>query len=71
MSGSLLDEQRRKVAYLDTVQPRLASLRELQSHTAEELSPSFRYGDASRDALLPNVLDKAFKPLQGALRGEL
>jgi type I restriction enzyme S subunit len=38
------------VAYLDSVQARLASLRELQSATAEELS-----------ALLPSVLDKAFK----------
>jgi type I restriction enzyme S subunit len=45
-----LDEQRRIVAYLDSVQARLASLRELQSATREELS-----------ALLPSVLDKAFK----------
>jgi len=45
-----LDEQRRIVAYLDSVQARLASLRELQSVTGEELS-----------ALLPSVLDKAFK----------
>jgi len=45
-----LDEQRRIVAYLDSVQARLASLRELQSATGEEL-----------DALLPSVLDKAFK----------
>jgi type I restriction enzyme S subunit len=44
-----LDEQRRIVAYLDSVQVRLASLRELQSKTQEEL-----------DALLPSVLDKAF-----------
>ena len=41
----LLDEQRRIVAYLDNVQARLASLRELQSQTQEEL-----------DALLPSVL---------------
>ena len=46
----------RIVAYLDSVQARLASLREhhkgviLQSATGEELS-----------ALLPSVLDKAFK----------
>jgi type I restriction enzyme S subunit len=33
-----LDEQRRIVAYLDSVQARLASLRELQSATGEELS---------------------------------
>jgi len=45
-----LDEQRRIVAYLDSVQARLASLRELQSATGEELS-----------ALLPSVLDRAFK----------
>jgi type I restriction enzyme S subunit len=45
-----LDEQRRIVAYLDSVQARLASLRELQSATGEEL-----------DALLPSVLDRAFR----------
>ena len=45
-----LDEQQRIVAYLDSVQARLASLRELQSATGEELS-----------ALLPSVLDRAFK----------
>ena len=50
------DEQRRIVMYLDSVQARLAShkgmisLRELQSATGEEL-----------DALLPSVLDMAFK----------
>jgi type I restriction enzyme, S subunit len=38
------------VAYLDSVQARLASLRELQSQAQEEL-----------DALLPSVLDRAFK----------
>jgi len=53
----LSDEQRRIVAYLasfpltrDLRQARLASLRELQSATEEELS-----------ALLPSVLDRAFK----------
>jgi len=46
----LLDEQRRIVAYLDSVQARLVALRELQSQTGEELS-----------ALLPSVLDRAFK----------
>lgn len=45
-----LDEQRRIVAYLDSVQARLASLRELQSQAGEEL-----------DALLPSVLDRAFR----------
>jgi len=51
------NEQRRIVAYLDGFslkrdlrQARLASLRELQSATGEEL-----------DALLPSVLDRAFK----------
>jgi type I restriction enzyme S subunit len=38
------------VAYLESVQARLASLRELQSATGEEL-----------DALLPSVLERAFK----------
>ncbi len=38
------------MAHLDIVQARLASLRELQSATGEEL-----------DALLPSVLDRAFK----------
>ncbi len=38
------------VAYIDNVQARLAALRELQSATGEELS-----------ALLPSVLDEAFK----------
>jgi len=51
------NEQRRIVAYLDSFslrrdlrQARLAFLWELQSETQEEL-----------DALLPSVLDKAFK----------
>lgn len=48
--GSLLDEQRSIVEYLDDAQTRLASLRELQSETQEEL-----------DAFLPSVLDRAFK----------
>ena len=38
------------MTYLDSVQARLVSLRELQSATGEEL-----------DALLPSVLDRAFK----------
>jgi len=56
-----LDEQRRIVAYLDSVQARLAShkgmisLRELQSATGEELRPLFGR------TLLPSVLDRAFK----------
>ncbi|MBV5323668.1 hypothetical protein JZU51_02830 [bacterium] len=44
------NNQRRIVAHFDSVQARLASLRELQSATGEEL-----------DALLPSVLDRAFK----------
>ncbi len=46
----LLDKQRCIVACLDSVQARLASLRELQSATGDEL-----------DALFPSVLDRAFK----------
>jgi len=45
-----LDEQRRIVAFLDGLQAKVNALRELQSKTREEL-----------DALLPSVLDKAFK----------
>ena len=56
LSFIMLDEQRRIVAYLDSIQARLAShkgmisLRELQSASGEELS-----------ALMPSILDKAFK----------
>jgi type I restriction enzyme S subunit len=45
-----LNEQWCIVAYVDGVQARLASLRQLQSRTQEEL-----------DALLSSVLDRAFK----------
>ena len=45
-----LEEQRRIVAYLDSVQARLASLRQLQSAMEAEIS-----------AFLPSVLDRAFK----------
>lgn len=45
-----LDEQRRIVAYLDDLQARVDSLKQLQAQTRAEL-----------DALLPSVLDKAFK----------
>ncbi len=45
-----LDKQRRIAADLDSVQARLVSLRELQSARGEELG-----------ALLPSVLDRAFK----------
>jgi hypothetical protein len=40
---------------------RLASLPQLQSATGEELSPPLHFEDAPQSALLPSVLDKAFK----------
>jgi type I restriction enzyme S subunit len=43
-------EQRRIVAYLDGVQAKVDALKALQTQTAAEL-----------DALLPSILDKAFK----------
>jgi hypothetical protein len=52
-------EQRRIVAYLDSVHARLASLRELQSATGQELR--------RRRTLLPSVL----RPAGGAFKGEL
>jgi type I restriction enzyme S subunit len=45
-----LAEQRRIVAYLDGLQDHVDALKRLQAHTAAEL-----------DALLPSVLDRAFK----------
>jgi type I restriction enzyme S subunit len=45
-----LDEQRRIAAYLDGLQAKVNALRELQSTGGEELS-----------ALMPSILDKAFK----------
>jgi type I restriction enzyme S subunit len=45
-----LSEQRRIVAYLDDLQAKVDSLKALQAQTAAEL-----------DALLPSVLDRAFK----------
>lgn len=48
--NSHFDEKRCIVTYLDSVQAWLASLRELQSAAGEELS-----------ALLPSMLDRAFK----------
>lgn len=44
------DEQRRIVAYLDGLQAKVDALKKLQAHTAAEL-----------DALLPAILDRAFK----------
>ncbi len=57
----------RIVAFLDGLQAKVNALRELQSHkgmisaSGEELSPSFHFGDVSQSALMPSVLDKAFK----------
>jgi type I restriction enzyme S subunit len=45
-----LHEQHRIVAYLDDLQSKIDSLKQLQSETSAEL-----------DALLPSILDKAFK----------
>jgi type I restriction enzyme, S subunit len=56
-----LDEQRRIVAYLNDLQAKVNALRELQSASGEELSPSLRFGDGSQSALMPSVLDRAFK----------
>jgi type I restriction enzyme S subunit len=47
---SSIEEQRRIVAYLDDLQARVDALQALQAATAAEL-----------DALLPAVLDKAFR----------
>jgi hypothetical protein len=33
----------------------------LQSASGEELSPPLHFGDASRSALMPSVLDRGFK----------
>jgi hypothetical protein len=39
-----------------------SGLRELQSTTEDELSPTLRFGDASQSALVPSsILDKAFR----------
>ncbi len=45
-----ITEQRRIVAYLDALQARVDALKQLQSETSAEL-----------DAMLPSILDKAFK----------
>ena len=49
-TNALLNEQRRIVAYLDGLQPKVKTLQELQSVSGEELS-----------ALMPSILDWAFK----------
>ena len=45
-----MEEQHRIVAHLDNLQTKVDALKRLQAETATEL-----------DALLPSVLDKAFK----------
>jgi type I restriction enzyme S subunit len=45
-----LPEQRRIIAYLDNLQAKVGALRKLQAETAAEL-----------DALMPSILDKAFR----------
>jgi len=49
-TGISLIEQRRIVTYLDDLQGKVDALKRLQAETAAEL-----------DALLPSILDKAFK----------
>jgi type I restriction enzyme, S subunit len=49
-SKELLNEQCRVVAYLDRLQAKVNVLRELQAKSGKELS-----------ALMPSVLDRAFK----------
>lgn len=46
----LKGEQRRIVAYLDDLQAKVDSMKRLQAETAAEL-----------DAMLPSILDRAFK----------
>jgi hypothetical protein len=65
------NEQRRIVAYLDGLPPSLRfgdlrqakvnALRELQVKGGEELSPPLHFGDGSRSALMPSVLDRVFE----------
>jgi hypothetical protein len=40
---------------------KVSALRELQSASGEELSPPFHFGDASQSALMPSILDEAFR----------
>jgi hypothetical protein len=50
-----------KIAYLDGLQAKVNALREVQSASGAELSPTLRFGDGSQSALMPFVLDRAFK----------
>jgi hypothetical protein len=45
----------------DNALPASCSSGRLQSASGEELSPPFHFGDASRSAQMPSLLDKAFK----------
>jgi len=49
------------VTYLDNVHARLASLRELQSASGEELRPLFGRTLSPTGMIMPSVLDKAFR----------
>ena len=50
LATAILPEKHRIVAYLDNLQAKVEALKRLQAETATEL-----------DALLPSILDKAFK----------
>ena len=50
LATAILPEKHRIVAYLDNLQAKVETLKRLQAETATEL-----------DALLPSILDKAFK----------
>ncbi len=55
----MANEQRRIMAYFDSVQARLVSLQELQSATGEELRRRLML--SSSPCGIPSVLDRAFK----------
>ena len=50
LATAILPEKHRIVAYFDNLQAKVETLKRLQNETAAEL-----------DALLPSILDKAFK----------
>jgi len=50
LATAILPEKHRSVAYLDKLQAKVEALKRLQAETATE-----------QDALLPSILDKAFK----------
>ena len=49
------------VANLDSFSERVNELRWLRAESQVELPPPFHFGGATQDALLPSVLDRAFK----------